>query len=69
MDKIDTSFPANRLEYTYGINFFLLAYLHTFFSFDLEKYPGPINKKNLFLLSGDISHFHLIYKADMNEPK
>ena len=61
-----TNFTANRLQYTCYIQF-LLAYLHTFFSSDLEQCPG-LNNKKLFLLSGYTYYFQLM-QVDRSEPK
>lgn len=66
MNIKDTNFTANRLQYTCYIQF-LLAYLHTFFSSDLEQCPG-LNNKKLFLLSGYTYYFQLM-KVDRSESK
>lgn len=66
MNIKDTNFTANRLQYTCYIQF-LLAYLHTFFSSDLEQCPG-LNNKKLFLLSGYTYYFQLM-QVDRSEPK
>lgn len=61
-----TNFTANHLQYTCYIQF-LLAYLHIFFSSDLEQCPG-LNNKKLFMLSGYTYYFQLM-KVDRSEPK